>query len=319
MYIKEAKEAIAKEIDGLQSLMSNINNSFNIAVNAILGCSHHVVISGMGKAGLIGSKISATLASTGTPSFFMHPAEAIHGDFGMLKKEDIVILMSFGGETEEITKLIPMLKLLGNKTIAITKSKTSTLGSNSDIVLEIGEVTEACPMGLAPTTSTTAMLALGDALAVVLLKKHNFNEKKYAFFHPGGSLGKKLLRVEEVMRQNEKCPVLIENLPVKDVILAVSKARSGVALLTSKEGYLTGVFTDGDLRRLLNKNLSLDIQVKDIMTKNPKIIHNNYSALEAIRIMKEHMIGDLAVLNEKNIPVGILNLKDLVNIGLLDL
>jgi len=317
MYIKEAKEAIAKEIDGLTSLMSNIDDSFNMAVNAILECSHHVVISGMGKAGLIGSKISATLASTGTPSFFMHPAEAIHGDFGMLKKEDIVILMSFGGETEEITKLIPMLKLLGNKTIAITKSKTSTLGSNSDIVIEIGEVTEACPMGLAPTTSTTAMLALGDALAVILLKKHNFNEKKYAFFHPGGSLGKKLLKVEEVMRQNEKCLILIETLPVKDVILAVSKARSGVALLTSKKGYLTGVFTDGDLRRLLNKNLSLDIQVKDIMTKNPKIIHNDYSALEAIRIMKEHMIGDLAVLNEKDIPIGILNLKDLVNIGLL--
>jgi len=319
MYIEEAKKAIQKEIDGLNNLMSHLGDSFNIAVNAIIECSHHVVISGMGKAGLIGSKISATLASTGTPSFFMHPAEAIHGDFGMLKKEDIVILMSFGGETEEITRLLPMLKVLGNKTIAITRSKTSTLGSSSDIILEIGEVVEACPMGLAPTTSTTAMLALGDALSVVLLKERNFNEKKYAFFHPGGSLGKKLLKVLEVMRKDEKCPILSENIPVKDVILAVSKARSGVALLTSDTGSLTGVFTDGDLRRLLNKNLSLDIPVKNIMTKNPKVIHDNCSAIEAIGIMKKHMIGDLAVLNEKEVPVGILNLKDLVNIGLLDL
>jgi arabinose-5-phosphate isomerase len=319
MYLNEAKRVIEEEKKGLELLTTSLNESFNDAVKMVLDCTHHVVISGMGKAGLIGNKISATLASTGTPSFFMHPAEAIHGDFGMLHEEDIVILMSFGGETEEIVRLLPMLKIRGNKSIAITKSKHSTLGKSSDIVLEIGDIKEACPMGLAPTTSTTAMLALGDALAIVLLQTRNFDEKKYAFFHPGGSLGKRLLTVGEVMRKNDRCPILSENLLVKDVILAISEARTGSAILISDDKTLSGIFTDGDLRRHLNKAAAIDIPVKNVMTKSPQCVTEDMSALETVGILKKHMIGDLPVLNEKKEPVGLIDLKDLVNIGLLDL
>ncbi|EKD27346.1 MAG: hypothetical protein ACD_79C00750G0002 [uncultured bacterium] len=319
MFLDQAKNVIEKEVEGLSTLIESLDSDFNKAVEVIINCTHHVVISGMGKAGLIGNKISATLASTGTPSFFMHPGDAIHGDLGMLCKEDVVILMSFGGETEEITRLIPMLKVMGNTIIAITKSKTSTLGKNADIVLQIGDVKEACPMGLAPTTSTTAMLALGDALAVVLLTSRNFDEKKYAFFHPGGSLGKRLLTVREVMRKNERCPVFNENANLKDVILQISKARAGAAIVTDNSGYMAGIFTDGDLRRHLNISSSLDCPIKDVMTKNPKFINENVPALEAVGILKKYMIGDLPVMDSNNKPVGLVDLKDLVNIGLLDL
>ena len=320
MVIEQARKVIEQEMAGLRLLSQTIGPSFEEAVNLIVACTHHVVISGMGKAGLVGAKISATLASTGTPSFFMHPGEAIHGDLGMLRKEDVVILMSFGGETEEITRLLPLLKVVGNKTIAITKSKTSTLGRNADLVLEIGNVEEACPMGLAPTTSTTAMLALGDALAVVLLTVRRFDEKKYAFFHPGGSLGKKLLTVKEVMRTGSRCPVMPETRPVKEVILAISGARAGSAILTDGDGKLSGVFTDGDLRRHLNHSSAIvDLPVKELMTQNPKYAQEEMAALEAVGILKKHMIGELPVVNGEMKPVGLIDLKDLVNIGLLDL
>lgn len=319
MYLDEARNVIEKEREGLSILIDSLGESFNEAIKLIKSCTHHVVVSGMGKAGLIGTKVASTLASTGTPSFFMHPAEAIHGDFGMLRKEDIVILMSFGGETEEIVKLLPMLKVMENKTIAITRTKESTLGKNADIVLEIGNVKEACPMGLAPTTSTTAMLVLGDALAIVLLKEKNFDEKKFAFFHPGGALGKRLLTVKEVMRTKERCPVLNEITPVKEVILAISAARAGAAIIVSKSRQMTGIFTDGDLRRHLNKSSTIDSPVVEVMTKNPKFVEENLSALEAVGIMKHHMIGDLPVLDSDKRPVGIIDLKDMVNIGLLDI
>ena len=319
MYLEEAKQILEKEREGLSLLSEVLDDGFNQAVNLIKNCTHHVVISGMGKAGLVGAKISATLASTGTPSFFMHPAEAIHGDFGMLCREDIVILMSFGGETEEIVRLLPMLKVMENKIIAITRTRHSTLGRNADIILEIGNVKEACPMGLAPTTSTTAMMALGDALAIVLLRVKNFDERKYAFFHPGGSLGKKLLTVREVMRTQERNPVLSEEKSVKEVLLAISEARAGAALLTDKNGKLSGIFTDGDLRRHLNRSSSVDISVKEVMIKNPKFVQENLSALEAVGIMKKFMIGQLPVLDNEKTPLGQLDLKDLVNIGLLDL
>lgn len=319
MYLEEAKEIFEKEKEGLSLLSEVLDDGFNQAVDLIKNCTHHVVISGMGKAGLVGAKIAATLSSTGTPSFFMHPAEAIHGDFGMLCREDIVILMSFGGETEEIVRLLPMLRVMENKIIAITRTRTSTLGRNADIVLEIGNVREACPMGLAPTTSTTAMMALGDALAIVLLRVKNFDERKYAFFHPGGSLGKKLLTVKEVMRSKERNPVMSEEKSVKEVLLAISEARAGAALLTDSSGQLSGIFTDGDLRRLLNKSSSVDLKVKEVMIKNPKYVNENLCALEAVGIMKKFMIGQLPVLDESKKPLGQLDLKDLVNIGLLDL
>jgi arabinose-5-phosphate isomerase len=320
MYLDEARRVIAKEMEGLSQLLSILGPSFDQAVELIVDCTHHVVISGMGKGGLIGTKIAATLASTGTPSFFMHPGEAIHGDLGMLRKEDVVILMSYSGETEEITRLLPMLKVVGNKTIAMTKSKTSTLGRNTDVVLELGNLEEACPMGLAPTTSTTAMLALGDALAIVLLKIHDFDEKQYAFFHPGGALGKKLLTVKDLMRTDDRCPILSEDLSVKEVILSVSSARAGSAILVSPDGILSGVFTDGDLRRHLNRSLVfMDSPVSEVMTRNPKYVEDSVYALEAVGLMKEFMIGELPVVDANRKPQGLLDLKDLVNIGLLDL
>lgn len=320
MHLNEAKRVIQAEILGLEQLIQRMGDEFNEAIHLLLKATHHVAVSGMGKAGLIGAKIAATLASTGTPSFFMHPAEAIHGDFGMLKKEDVVILLSFGGETEEINRLLPMLKVRGNPIIAITKTKTSTLGKGATIVLELGPMVEACPMGLAPTTSTTAMAALGDALAVVLLNQKNFDEKKYAFFHPGGSLGKKLLKVKEVMRTKEQCPILLETTPIKEAILKITAAQAGASILIDSEGSLAGIFTDGDLRRHLNDVSSNDTHpVKGIMTQNPKSVDLEMSALEAVGIMKQFMIGDLPVIDSTNKPVGLLNLKDLVNIGLLDL
>jgi arabinose-5-phosphate isomerase len=320
MVIAQAKKVIEQEIAGLTLLFQNIGPSFQEVVDLIIACTHHVVITGMGKAGLVGAKISATLASTGTPSFFMHPGEAIHGDLGMLCKEDVVILISFGGETEEITRLLPLLKVVGNKTVAITKNKNSTLGRKADLVLEIGNVEEACPMGLAPTTSTTAMMVLGDALAVVLLTARNFDEKKFAFFHPGGSLGKKLLTVQEVMRKGNRCPVISENCLVKEVLVSISEARAGSAILVDQDGNLSGIFTDGDLRRNLHRSSHImDLPVKECMTKNPKYVEEEMSALEAIGILKKHMIGELPVLNANRKPVGLVDIKDLVNIGLLDL
>jgi arabinose-5-phosphate isomerase len=319
MYLEEARKVIEKEREGLTLLIKHLGASFEQAVESILACTHHVVISGMGKAGLIGSKISATLASTGTPSFFMHPGEAMHGDLGMLRPEDVVILMSYGGETEEITRLLPILKVTGNRVIAITRSRHSTLGKRADVVLETGSLKEACPLGLAPTTSTTAMLVLGDALAVVLLKKRNFDEKKFAFFHPGGTLGKKMLKVGEIMRKGERCPILSDTLPLKDVIVAISQARAGAAIIKASNGKLTGVFTDGDLRRHLSSSSAIDVPVKKIMTRDPKSILEDDSALEAVAICKRHMIGDLPVINRSKVPVGLIDLKDLVNIGLLDL
>lgn len=319
MYLEDAKNVIKKEIAGLHALSDSLGQNFITAVEVIKKCNQHVVITGMGKAGIIGNKISATMASTGTPSFFMHPAEAMHGDFGMLRKEDIVILISFGGETEEINRLLPLLKIMGNTTIAITRSENSTLGKNADITLSIGNIKEACPMGLAPTTSTTAMLVLGDALSIILLQEKNFDERKYAFFHQGGSLGKKLLKVHEIMRTIERCPILSKRLPVKNIILAISEARAGAALLTNDDETLAGIFTDGDLRRLLNNSLSIETPISDIMNKNPKFVHPDLSALEAVGIMKKHMISDLPVIDLNKKPLGLLDLKDLVNIGLLDL
>lgn len=314
-----AQQVIDTEIEGLRLLKSQINNGFDRAIEILSKTSHHVVISGMGKAGLVGQKISATFASTGTPSFFMHPAEAIHGDFGMLRPDDVVVLLSFGGETEEITRLLPMLKTMGNHIIAITKSRNSSLGRAADVVLELGDAKEACPIGMAPTTSTTLMLVLGDCLAVALMKLKNFDEKQFAFFHPGGSLGKKMLKVRDIMRQQDKCPVLSDQTSIKEVIFEITRAGAGAAILVNEQGVLSGIFTDGDFRRVLSKKqLDFDHKVITVMTQNPKSILSDQFALEAVGLLKKFMIGELPVVDSQNVPQGLVNLKDLINIGLME-
>jgi len=275
-------------------------------------------VTGMGKAGIIGQKLSATLSSTGTPSLFLHSAEAIHGDLGRVTKDDVVIILSNSGETEEIKKLLPLLKKIGTKIIAITGNIKSLLGRYSDAVLNTGVKKEACPLGLAPTASTTAMLAMADALAVCLLDLKGFKEKDFAFYHPGGLLGRKLLlKVEDIMRKGDANPIVREEVKISEVLFRITRARAGSASVINKNKKLTGIFTDGDLRRHLEKDLNLaKRQVKDAMTKNPIAVSPQMLAVEASRILQEKKIDELPVVDKNKRPVGLLDIQDLLKAGL---
>ncbi len=284
----------------------------------IFSCKGKVVISGMGKPGLVGQKISATLASTGTPSLSLHPAEAIHGDLGRVTAEDIVIILSNSGETEEIVRLLPMVKRISARMIAMTGNPQSTLAKYSDVVLNVSVQEEACSLGLAPTASTTAMLAMGDALAVALVEKRNFKEEDYAFFHPGGSLGKKLvLRVEEIMRSGKEHAVADHQTKIKEVLLLITQARAGAASIVNGNGKLVGIFTDGDLRRHLEKDPDLSKKkVADVMTPHPAVITKDRLAAEALRILKEKKIDEIPVVDEEGRPIGLVDVQDLLKAGL---
>jgi arabinose-5-phosphate isomerase len=272
----------------------------------------------MGKAGIIGQKISATLSSTGTPSLWMHCAEAIHGDLGRVTKDDVVLILSNSGETEEIKRLLPFLKRIGAKIISFVGNRKSTLARYSEVVLDVSVKKEACPLGLAPTASTTAMLAMGDALAVCLLEKKGFKKEDFAFYHPGGVLGKRLfLKVEEIMRTGEANPVVDENKRIKDVLFAITKARAGAASIVNKKRILVGIFTDGDLRRHLEKDPNLAMRkIKDVMTKTPITVKKDQLAVEALRILREKKIDEVVVVDEKNQPIGMLDVQDLLKAGL---
>jgi arabinose-5-phosphate isomerase len=276
-----------------------------------------VVVSGIGKAGIIGQKISATLASTGTPSHFLHPAEAIHGDLGRVQERDVVVVLSYGGATEEISRLLDLLKRIGPKVIAITGGAGSALTRCADVALCFGQVDEADEHNLAPTVSTACMLAIGDALALTVAKMRRFAPEDFALFHPGGSLGRKLLKVEEAMtfRRGENLPVAGDNLTVREVLHAVSriKRRSGAVLLTGADGRLTGIFSDSDLRRLLEKRENaLDLPVAKVMTRDPKRIGQGNLASEALHLLNEYRIDELPVVDENNVPVGLIDVQDLV-------
>lgn len=317
--LARGRGVIALESTVLSDLSRRLDGRFTEAVGALAACKGKVVLCGMGKAGIIARKIASTLSSLGTASFFMHPGEASHGDLGMLKRDDIVIMVSNSGESDEVTALIPSVKAIGALLIAITGKNESVLAREAGIHLFLGENPEACSMGLAPTSSTTAMLALGDALAVcVMEQKPNWSEKEYAFFHPGGALGKKLLKVTDLMRKGAEAPVVGETALVKEVLFTMTRARAGLAMVVDGSGRMTGIFADGDLRRHLEQDGTvLSKTVASCMTRSPKTIHASAFAMEALKKMRDHMIGDLPVLDGEGKPVGMVALKDLASIGLL--
>ena len=317
--VNTANNVIKSEIEALNNIKSSIDDNFIVAVKMLLelGKDSKVIVSGIGKAGFIAMKISATLASTGVPSFFLHPAEAIHGDLGRFRKHDIALILSNSGETEEVLKILPSIKIIGCPVISITGNSESTLAKNSDIVLSLNKTKEACPLGLAPTSSTTAMLVLGDALAMAILKEQNFTAEQFAFYHPGGALGRSLMKVSEIMRTDDKLCIVNENDVTKKVIQKITetKGRPGAAIIVNDDGILVGIYTDGNLRRNLSENNNfLEQPVKNVMGKNPKKIHPDKLIQEASRILREFEIDQIIVADEDNIPVGLIDIQDIYKI-----
>lgn len=318
MSIKRAKEVLRIESEAIANLIERLDENFQRAVDLIFACKGRVVITGIGKAGIVGQKISATLSSTGTPSLWLHSAEAIHGDLGRVTGEDVVVALSNSGETEEIIMLVPLIKKIGSKLIAFTGNLNSTLAGNSDAILNVGVKEEACPLGLAPTASTTAMLAMGDALAIALLEKKGFKQEDFAFYHPGGTLGKRLLlKVEDIMRKGLANPIVQEDRLIKEVLIAITGARAGAATVVNKKGILVGIFTDGDLRRHLEKDHNLSKRkVKDVMTKMPITVTKGKLAVEVLRILQEKKIDEIPVVDGKLRPIGLVDVQDLLKAGL---
>jgi len=313
-----AREVLDIEARAVASLKKRINREFEDIVNFVCRIKGKVIVTGMGKPGFIAQKMSATLSSTGTSSLYLHPAEALHGDMGRVTRDDCIIALSNSGETEEIIKLLPIIRRIGVKLISLTGNTRSTLAKNSDYVIDTSVEKEACSLGLAPTASTTAMLAMGDALAVALLEKKGFKEKDFAFFHPGGILGKRLLlTVEDIMRKGRDNPVVKENTRVKQVLLAITKSRAGSASVVDSKGRLLGIFTDGDLRRHLDKDPDItNKRIKDVMTKDPVTVRGDQLAAEAFQILKSKKIDEVPVVDEKKRPIGLLDVQDLLKAGL---
>jgi arabinose-5-phosphate isomerase len=310
MHVVEwAQEVIDKEIAGLKTTRNLFDQEFVDAVSFIHETRARVVVCGMGKSGLVGKKISSTLASTGTVSFFIHPSEAFHGDLGMLRPEDIIITISNSGETDELIKLLPFLKSNGNKIISITANANSTLGINSDYVIKLGKLVEACPLELAPTTSTTATLAIGDAMAVSLMKLSGFKEEHYAKFHPGGNLGRKLLcKVKDVMVA-ENLPIVEKGANFSSLLNVMTTGRLGMAVVLDHQK-LFGVVTDGDLRRWMEKNNErcFHSKVEELCSTNPRVINKNEKIIVAEQLMHEQKISSLVVLDETRAVVGVLQI-----------
>jgi arabinose-5-phosphate isomerase len=316
--LQRAKEVLNIEAEGIRSLVDNLNDSFVRAVQLLQDCSGKVVVTGVGKSGLICRKIAATFSSTGTPSLFLHAADGVHGDLGMVMKGDVVLAVSNSGETEEILKLLPHLKLHGLKLIVMTGKPESTLARAGDVVLHVGVKEEACPLGLAPTASTTAALAMGDALAILLLEKRGFREEDFAIRHPGGILGRKLLlRVEDLMHRGDQIPSVGEETPMREALFEITSKRLGVTGVVNPQGQLVGVITDGDLRRGLEKKLDIfTLKAKDLMTRNPKTIAADTLAAEAVAVMEQFSITSLFVDGGGDGPLGVVHLHDLVKAGI---
>ena len=312
-----AKEVLRIEAEAIRRLIPRIGSAFEKAVVLLIGCKGRVIVTGMGKAGLIGQKLSATLASTGTPSYWVHPAEATHGDLGRITKDDVVIALSNSGETEELVRLLPVIKRMGSRLIALTGNPRSMLAKHSDTVLDVSVTREACSLNLAPTSSTTAMLAMGDALSVVVAERKHFKERDFALLHPGGQLGRRLLlRVSDLMRTGAAHPIVRETARVRDVLLAITKARAGCASVVDRHRQLIGIFPDGDLRRHLDSTNHLaDRRVADVMTRHPKTIEGEQLAVEALRVLREYRIDELVVVDGRRKPIGLLDVQDLLKAG----
>jgi len=316
--LKRAKKVLQIERDALSRLESRLDGRFEKAVDLLGKCLGRVVVTGMGKPGIIGQKISATFSSLGIPSLWLHPAEAAHGDLGRVTGQDVVIALSHSGETDEILHLLPVIRRIGAKLIAVTGNPHSRMAAQADVLLDTFVKEEASPWGLVPTASTTAMLALGDALAVALSEKRGFTSKDFAALHPGGSLGKRLtLRVEDLMRKGTANPVVKESDPVKKVLLAITRARAGSAAVVNAKGRLTGIFTDGDLRRHVEEDPQiLRRKVSTVMTRGPKTLPVGHLAVEALKILRGHRIDEIPILDSKGRPAGLLDIQDLLRAGL---
>jgi arabinose-5-phosphate isomerase len=316
--LQRAKEVLRIEARGISTLSERLDESFLRAVDLLHSCAGKVVVTGMGKSGIICRKIAATLASTGTPSFFLHAGEGIHGDLGMVMKGDVIIAVSNSGETEEILKLLPHFKLNALKLIVITGKLDSTLAKAGDVVLDAGVNEEACPLGLAPTASTTAALALGDALAVVLLEKKEFKEQDFARRHPGGILGRKLiLCVEDLMKKGNEVPLVRQDTPMKEALFEITSKRLGLTGVVDGEGRLVGAITDGDLRRGLEKKGDIfGLTAAELMTRNPKAVPAQMLAAEAVAVMEQFPITALFILDQRSgKPIGVIHLHDIIKAG----
>jgi arabinose-5-phosphate isomerase len=317
-YTAIAKETLEIEARTLLDAAAALGNEMDRAVAMILGCRGKLIVTGVGKSGLIGAKMAATFASTGTPSFFLHPTEALHGDLGMIGKDDVVLGISYSGESEELSSILPHIKRFEIPLIGMTRNDQSTLGSFSDIVIPIRVEKEACPLDVAPTSSTTLTLALGDALAVCLMKARNFQKEDFASFHPGGSLGKRLfVKVKDLMR-SDNLPTVTEKTPVKEAIVAISEGRLGTVLVLDASGKLVAVVSDGDIRRaLMSEEFSLDAPVSEYATYHPKVISDeNMLASDALVLIEEKKIQLLAVTDAEGSVRGVLHLHALVEAGI---
>jgi arabinose-5-phosphate isomerase len=313
MSLETARKVLEIEAATLRDLVGRLDERFARAVDIVYSCQGRVVVTGMGKSGIIGQKISATLSSTGTPSFFLHPAEAIHGDLGRLVAGDVVVALSYSGETEELLRLLDSLKRLAIPLITLTGNPASVLAQTSDVVIDVSIREEACPLGLAPTASTTAMLAMGDALAMALLEKRGFKEEEYAALHPGGGLGVKLRRVENVMHSGEQMPRVAPGTIMPDVIYEMSKKGLGVTAVVEADGRMAGFISDGDLRRFFQKegNRALGMTAADCMTRTPTIIARGELATKALNLMETRKITSLPVVDPDGRIEGIVHIHDL--------
>ena len=320
MIIEQAQKVLAVEAQAIERLIPRIDEHFIKAIELLLDCKGRVIVTGMGKSGLVGKKIAATLASTGTPSFFLHPAEGIHGDLGMVTADDVVISLSNSGETTEVVSILPIIKRIGASIIAMCGNIQSTMALNADVFIDVSVAEEACPLGLAPTASTTATLAMGDAIAVVLLSKRKFTPEDFALFHPGGSLGRKLLlTVENVMHSGEDNPIVSAETNVKEALFVMTSKGLGATAVVDQSGCLLGILTDGDIRRGLETGHQfLEESVVNIMTKTPKTITADKLAAAALSIMEKNKprpITVLPVVDKNNFVIGIVHLTDLLRQG----
>jgi arabinose-5-phosphate isomerase len=316
--LDEGKRVLAIEARAVQALIDRLDEQFSKAVDLLFNCKGKVVVSGMGKSGLVGQKIAATMASTGTPAFFLHPAEGIHGDLGMLGRQDVLIAISNSGETQEILQLLPYVERMGITVVSMTGRMTSTLAKNSDAALDVSVSEEACPMGLAPTASTTATLAMGDALAVALLQKRGFKEEDFAQFHPGGTLGRRLLvRVKDVMHAGSELPQVKESVPGTTAMLEMTAKKLGMTTVIDGQGKLSGIITDGDLRRFIQRGGDFSkVTAGELASRNPKSIGPDDLAAKAVEMMESYYIKTLVVTEGDRKIVGVVHLHDLLKSGI---
>ncbi|MEJ7554243.1 MAG: KpsF/GutQ family sugar-phosphate isomerase [Aquificaceae bacterium] len=315
--LQKAKRVFDIEIQALQRLRDNLDQSFVKAIELILNCQGKVITTGVGKSGHIARKVASTLSSTGTPAHFLHPAEALHGDLGVIDSGDVVLAFSNSGESPEVNSLIPYIKLLGVPLISITNNPNSTLAKHSDVHIFLSVEKEACPLQLAPTSSSTASLVLGDALAMVLLELKGFTHKDFALRHPAGSLGRRLRQVADLCHTGEEVPIVKEDTPMKEAIIEMTSKGFGATAVVNQEGKLTGIITDGDLRRFVNRGGNFDTSIaRDVMTRNPKTARMEELAVEALKRMEDYKITVLIVVDKENKPVGIIHMHDILRAGI---